>query len=154
MPRLPATFHPSRWRHALLLAMSLGFVAMGVFLIGKGEGWIAWACTGFFGLCAAVFAANLLPGASSLRLDDEGLLVRSLFREHRIAWRNVTHFRPVRIGMNRFVGFDYRPEVPTHHRLRKLNSAVAGIEGMLPDRYGMRVEDLADLLNALLDARR
>lgn len=134
--------------------MSLAFVAIGVFLVRQGHGWIAWANIGFFGLCAVAFAINLLPGASSLRLDEDGFTVRSLFREGRTAWRDVTGFRPVRIGMNEFVGFDYRPDVPEHRRMRKLNSRITGIEGMLPDRYGMRGEALADLMNAVRDARR
>lgn len=154
LPRLPVTLYPSRWRHALLLVVSAGFVAMGVFLLGKGEDWVAWACIGFFGLGVLAFAANLLPGASSLRLDGDDFTIRSLFRERRIAWQDVTGFRPVRIGTNQFVGFDYLPGVSERLRLRRLNSGVAGIEDMLPDRYGMRGEALADLMNTVRDARR
>lgn len=149
-PALPLTLQPSRLRLATLLLVSLGLAAMGVSLVSQGKAWPGWSCALFFGVVAAVFAASLLPGANGLRIDDDGFAIRSLFCERRVAWRDVAGFAPVWIGNNRFVGFDYLPDVPERRRIRGFNRAITGIEGILPDRYGMRIETLAGLMNVLL----
>jgi hypothetical protein len=155
LPALPRELAPTRWKHALLLVASLGFVAMGVFLLGRDNAFIAWGCIGFFGLGAFVFAINLLPGASGLRLEDSGFVVRSLFRSHRTAWKDVAGFRPARIGGRVVVGFDDAPGAAARgSRMRAINSALAGVEGALPDNDGLGGSELADLLNGLLSAHR
>ncbi|MFT3897333.1 MAG: STM3941 family protein [Thermomonas sp.] len=155
MPALPLELSPSRWKYALLLATSLGFVAIGVFLLPRGQALPAWGCIVFFGLCALVFAASLLPNASGLRLDEDGFVVRSLFRSHRTQWTQVAAFRPVRIGNRTLVGFDYAPSAAgPGTRMRGVSSALAGVEGAFPDNYGLPARELADLLNGLLATRR
>lgn len=154
LPVLPLELAPTRWKYALLLLLSVGFVAMGVYLLPAGQGMLAWGCIGFFGLCALVFAISLLPNASGLRLEDTGFVVRSLFRSHRTEWKDVGGFRPVRIGNRVVVGFDYIPgALSPNARLRRVSSALAGVEGALPDNYGLSAEALADLLNRVQAAQ-
>lgn len=146
------TLRPSRWRFLWLLLVSLGFVLMGAALVRQGDTLVGWSNIIFFGLCAVAFTANLLPNASYLRLEADGFVLCSLFRKHRIAWRDVTGFRPARIGVSLFVGFDYRDEVPAGRRVRGINKRLTGIEGMLPDRYGMSIDGLVELMNARREA--
>lgn len=156
VPTLPATLLPSRLKYSLLLVLSLVFVAMGAFLLTQQASAVAaWGCIVFFGLGAIVFALILfVPGASSLQLDTNGFVVRSLFRSHRTAWKDVAGFRPVRIGVKKFVGFDFAPGVPASRKLRRVNSAMVGAEAALPDSYGVSVDKLSGLLNDLLATHR
>jgi hypothetical protein len=72
--------------------------------------------------------ATLLPGAGGLRPDERGFVVRSLFRSHRTDWQDVAGFRPIRVGLNAFVGFDLVPGTASAPRLRRANAALAGAE--------------------------
>ncbi|TDK24952.1 hypothetical protein E2F46_07170 [Luteimonas aestuarii] len=137
---------PSRWRLLLLLAGSLGFVALGVLLVREGEAWVAWSCIVFFGLCALVAIVSLLPGAGGLWLDAQGFKVRSLYRTWSVRWQDVAGFHPARIGPNRMVCWDYAPGYRPQQRIRRFSRGVAGAEAALPESYGMQVDALAVLL--------
>lgn len=82
------TLRPRRSTAVWLLLGSLAFVAIGIWM-GSEEGWIGHAIAAFFGLCAAVAAVQLLPGASSLRIDRDGFTCRSLFRSWSVRWDEV-----------------------------------------------------------------
>src|SRR5690242_9260050 len=87
----PVSLQPSRRKWLLILAGSLGFVAIGIWALRRGtsdELWMMWAATAFFGLCAVVAAAMLLPRAGGLVLDHEGFVMTSLFRSHRTRWKD------------------------------------------------------------------
>lgn len=88
----------------MLLLASVAFVAIGVWLIPEKPA-IAYANIGFFGLCAAVFLLQLHPKCSYLILRPEGFTFCALFRKHAVRWQDTEAFTPVRIGMNKFVGW-------------------------------------------------
>lgn len=77
---------------------------------------IGWATAGFFGLCAVVAGVTLLPRAAYLRLE-----------------RGAGH-----------VGFDFSPEAEPAGAA--IASKMAGVQGGLPDTYGLKPEELAELL--------
>ncbi|HEU5058858.1 MAG TPA: hypothetical protein VFU21_20130 [Kofleriaceae bacterium] len=154
----PQTLYPKRSTTAWLLLGSSAFVVVGVWM-GREEGWIGYACAAFFGLCAAVAIVHLVPGASSLSIDGDGLSCRSLFRRWSVRWDDIDRFYPVAIRqggvrVHQMVGWDYLPGRGPPGRGRRLSSAIAGCEGALPDTYGMTAQELADLLNRLLDESR
>jgi hypothetical protein len=126
----------------------LAFAALGVLIIVvDGSAW-GWAAVGFFGLGAIVLGATLLPGVSELRLDKEGFKVRSLFRTGRFRWSDVQNIRPVSIPPSRIVrvGFDFAPNA--RPAAAWLSASLAGVEGCLPENYGLRPEELANVLDA------
>lgn len=137
---------PSRRRTAGLVALCLLFVALGSALIAAGNGLVGGIAVLFFGLGAAVLGTNLLPGAAELRLDREGLEVRSLFRSRRFRWSDVHGFRPVTIppAHSAVVGFDFSPGARPAGA--SLASSLAGVEGALPNTYGLSAAELATLL--------
>ena len=148
MQQLPVTFRSSRKKMALLLLISSIFVVGGVWLLPR-EPLIAVACIVFFGLGVVVAAINFHPRSSYLTLTKEGLLFASLFRKHFVAWSSVQTFEPVSINLNKMVGWNYTPEFRESARLRRISTALAGVEAGLPDTYGMSAADLAGLLNEL-----
>jgi len=138
--------HPKRAKQVALFIVCAGFAAIALVMVrnGKSAGWFPLAV---FGLGAFVFALQLLPGASYLKLDSEGLTVRSLFRSSSFAWGDISGFAPGLVGGNRGVVFDLVPGSNRQSRLRRFNSAAFGAECALPDTYGLSSEHLAGLLN-------
>lgn len=141
---LPAVelLRPSPWKMLGLLAISAGFVWMAV-VIGDRHLLLAWLCGGFFGLCALVALLSLLPGANHLRLDTDGIELRSLFRVTRWGWRDVVRFGATRVGLHTMVGIDFADHVGAAARLRRVNRGLTGFDGALPDTYGHRAAALA-----------
>jgi len=147
-PSLPLELHPSRTRIVVLLLGSLAFVAIGVWLIPTRPV-TAYVNIGLFGLCAAVFLLQLHPRCSYLILRADGFTFCALFRKHAIRWQDTKGFVPVRVGINKLVGWSYSNAFQAHARARALNQALAGVDAALPDSYGMRPEELANFLNHL-----
>ncbi len=133
---------PSPWKRLALLAISAGFVWVAL-VVGARHPLIAWLCGGFFGSCALVALVSLLPGANHLRLDADGLELRSLFRATRWGWRDVVRFGPTRVGLHTTVGIDFADHVDAAARLRRVNRGLTGFDGALPDTYGHRAPALA-----------
>jgi hypothetical protein len=124
------------------------FVAIGIWLIPT-QPVVGYGNIGLFGLGAAVFLLQLHPKCSYLILRADGFTFCSLFRKHSVRWQDTKAFLPVHIGMSKLVGWSYSNAFQSHARVRALNQAFAGIDAALPDSYGMRSEDLANLLNHL-----
>jgi len=146
---LPSTelLRPSPWKMLALLAISAGFVWVAVGIADRNL-LIAGLCGGFFGLCALVALVSLLPGANHLRLDADGIELRSLFRVTRWGWRDVVRFGPTRVGLHTMVGIDFADHVDAAARLRRVNRGLTGFDGALPDTYGHKAADLSAKLEA------
>jgi hypothetical protein len=147
---------PGRVKSLLMLGVSLTFVAVG--LLGllwpradgaaeEEERWAMWACVVFFGLGVIVCVLQFLPRSSFLRLGPEGFTIRALYRERTYRWEDVDTFGVTQVSFNKMVGFNFAPHFDRAARLRRVNKAIAFFEGALPDTYGMKAEDLADLMN-------
>ena len=144
---------PSRLSWLLVLAISLAFVVGGLLALfgprpAKPEdAWGMWLCVGFFGLVAGVALLQFLPQSSFLRLHADGFTVRTLYREATYRWEDVDTFGVMVVRLHKMVGFNYAPHFDRAKRLRRAVAAVAGFEGALPDTYGMKAEELANLMN-------
>ena len=139
---------PSRWKLAVQSAAALVFVAAGVVTIAKGAGLAGVLATLFFALCAAVFLAQLAPGASYLLITPEGFSFCTLFRKSAfMRWDDVGEFRAVRLPPfgRKIVMFDTGGS--SMRGLRALNRALAGASAGLPDTYGMKARELAETMN-------
>jgi hypothetical protein len=141
---------PDRLKHLGLLVLALAFVAVGIWMIGRGDP-TGWLSTGFFGLCAGVFAANLLPQASYLKLTRDGFEFVTLFRHQQLRWADVSGFRAARVAGRKMVLMDLNNDAlmqtATAKRLAAVSLAIAGAAAALPDTYGMTAEALAEVLN-------
>ena len=129
------------------LAGSLAFVTGGVWL-QPDHALSGYAAIGFFALCAIVFGVNLLPHSSYLRVTSEGFTMCSMFRSRFVGWREVGRFGVTRIGTRKIVGWDPTDSLP---KLGKVSQMLCGYACALPDTYGRKAEELAELLNQLRD---
>jgi hypothetical protein len=155
MDSSPCVLYPSRIRSLAFLLVSVLFVLGGIWLREDGSV-AAWLTIVVFGLSAAVFSANLLPGSSYLKLTSEGFERRVLFRTHSEAWKNIQRFEAYRnpTSSSRLVGFFYEPDYASSARGaagRKISRSMVGVDGALPDTYGMSADELAELMNNWLE---
>ena len=144
---LTAILRPSKRRFLPLLGASLLFVIAGLWMIPRGHVFVGWMSVVFFGLGALVFAAQFLPNSSFLKLDDQGFTVRAIYREHFFRWSQVRDCRPLNIGMNTMVGYDFAAEVERSRTVR-LARTLSACDAALPNTYGMKPEALAQLMNS------
>jgi len=162
----------SRRRAVLLLPAGLVFVALG-FLMGIRvigfPGWlgllariVGWFALVFFGLAVPLALFQLLTNQSYLLLRDDGFQMYGIRKSRLVPWSEVGPFTAMTLpnpllaplpkwirgpGAPKMVFFDYLPGVPSHQRLRSLNQALTGHEAGLADTYGLKAEELADLMN-------
>lgn len=149
---LPQTFYPKRSSTIMLFLGSASFVAIGIWLGISGEP-MGYLCAAFFGLCLGVAIVQLIPGSSYLTLTCEGFEFAAMFRRSFIAWEDATEFgvttmRSGGLAVNRMVGFNYT-EPAKRASGRSLAKALAGFEGGLPDCYGFKALELAEMMERL-----
>lgn len=144
----PVIIRASRTRGLWLMIGSGAFVAIALMPLASGgsEGPLVFPLV-FFGLCGLI-GLCLLISPSRLEISPSGITQTVLWRTARFAWSDVHAFRPATIGLtNKTVGFDYLVERPSRGGLRRLNSAIAGVQGSLAAGWEIKPEPLADLLN-------
>lgn len=146
--RLPMRLQPRRLKTIGLLAICIAFVVVGFLMSGK-EPVMGYLCVGLFGLGIPVFLAQLLPGRSYLELTKNGFTVASPFRRTTIKWQDVAGFAVATISRNQMVGWRFSKAYAGQATSRKLSGALTGVEGVLPDTYGMKAEELAGLMNGI-----
>lgn len=149
-PAIPLTLHPSRKRTALLFAVSAMFVAGSILMVRNGRP-SGYFCGGFFALCLLVIGVQFHPKASCLHLAAEGFTVRSLFRAgYTVPWNCVEKFVVGRFLLQSMVCWNFVPGYPAWRRARRFSRALCGHEAGLHDTYGMKPQELAELLNSLV----
>lgn len=153
MPPLQPTrlvLRPSRMKHLLFLLLSCTSSVVGVWMVLDDQGSKGWFVLVVFGVCAAVFGVQLLPGASWLELTVDGFCFCSLFRKSAfIPWTSVTPFAVAPVADNTVVVFS--SERGSKSRFARINVAITGATEALPDTYGHSPESLAALLNEWRD---
>lgn len=147
----PVVLRPGRRRAVVLLIVSL------VFAVGAGFGFagsrqvILAAGVVLFGLGVVMWTLMLIPGRTYLRIAADGLLVHGPLKVQRYAWDVMATVSAYEIGngygTTRQVGFTRRDQ-PVRRRgvLRAMGRGMSGVDVALPDTYGLRNTELAELL--------
>lgn len=152
MPFPEKKFYPDRLKHVGLLAASLIFVAIGIWM-GVGGDWVGFLCAAFFGLGIPIFTIQMLPGASFIRLSEDDFEFCSLFRASVIKWSDVSEFgiitqRQMGAKVHEMVGWNYIRTPEKRSLGRSISSSIAGMEAGLPYTYGHSVEELLGIMEA------
>ena len=88
----------------------------------------------------------LLPGASSLELDEEGFQATRFYQRHRARWQDVKRFEAVAQYRSPEKIIVYDDVNSPNTLLVKVNKALADHNAFLPDTYGLPGEELAWLM--------
>lgn len=150
----PIVLRPKKSPAIWLLIGCGTFVAAGLW-VAREQGWIGYLCAGFFALGIPVAVVELLPGSTYLQIADDGLTFANLFRVHTIPWNVVDEFfvvslKQTGLPVHKMVAFNYVESYDRAQLGRRINAAIANCEGALPDTYGQKAEDLAEILNRCL----
>ena len=144
----PVVIRARRWKTALAVLAGVGFVAVGVWAIGRGglEGMIIG------GVGVLVFGPMTLAGfgllirPSELRLDGEGFQLSGGFRRPvRPAWADIEHFLVWSSHGTRLVGWLCRPGRKPKGALAAANRKL-GLDGALPTGWPLGPEALFALM--------
>jgi Bacterial PH domain len=153
---------PRKKKWALLLLICLGFVAGGLLMLRDPhvDQFKGYFCVIFFGASAVVVLVQFVPGSNFLRLDSEGLTVRTIWRTQSLRWSDIERFGVAEFSTthgflrqrHQLVGYDYSasyPHVDQWRTLKNMNRGISGFEASLPDNYGWDNAELAEHLNTL-----
>lgn len=127
--------HTSRWRTALVLAGSLGFVVIGVWMVGvigpvpvsRRAGplmtvFFGWIGILLFGMCAAVLAKRWWKNAERLRISRSGIRLTE-WSDQTISWDEIYDVAEWRSKSTKFIILHLRD--PSRFR----GNGLAGLTG-------------------------
>ncbi len=136
----------------IVLVSTAGLILL-VFLIWVGLGGTTAAPFGYwaFTLVLSVgwlwLTVHRLHPAYYLQLDRRGFTVHGPIRSHFVPWNEVDHFYVTSIGKWPVSRVGFETHVPLEQGFLAYVRANLFNEGMLPDSFSMRAEDLVDLMN-------
>lgn len=144
------TLYPGKQKWLGVLVISTLFVLTAVFLITDEPLTLRAMVGGFFGLGVPLSLLQLFGTSSWLRLEETGFEYAQFGRKFRYDWANVSEFglwkmKQGLLTTSSHVGFS--TEANSAKLLGKINNALVGASGTLPDTYGMSAEKLAELMN-------
>lgn len=135
----------------LIGLLSAAFVAGGVEMIRDGDT-TGWGVALFFGLCLLVSVYMLTPNAIRLKIDQDGLEMKTLAKPMKIAWQDVDSFYVATISTGhaktKMIGIKFSDSYMQAKAMRKVASAITGIEGAIPDNFSLPADKLCELLNS------
>jgi hypothetical protein len=133
------TIRPSRLHDGLL---ALGCLIMGIGLLRVEDATVEGAAYmgAFLLFCAAVVMATHLPGCTGVWLDDDGFLVRDLYKSRRYRWVEVGPFVVRRRLLGFGVDFPYTPPGKTTAETCSLPRGLGGSGWKIAERMNRRRE--------------
>ncbi len=148
------TLYPKKSSAIVLLLVCVAFVVMGLWL-ARSHGWMGYLCAGFFSLGIPLAIIRLLPGSTYLEIEEEGLTISEEFRKTLVPLNVIDEFFVVKlkrtgVTVHKMVGFNFVQSYDRSTIGRGVAKAFSECEGALPDTYGMKAEELAELLNSKL----
>jgi hypothetical protein len=148
---LPYTLPLNKRPQWLMLAAGLGLIPLGCWLVSRGD-LMGWLCLGVGVVIGLIALATLLPGAHALTLEEDGILIRTFYREQRIRWEEIGSFGTYELEFgkrkSRFVGFNFAEGARPTTALMRQSRQTIGYEAGVPAVAGFTAEELAALLEA------
>lgn len=138
---------PSKKKYILVFLLFLLFSTIGIMMISSGaiSGWFV-ASFGILGLIVSILA----PSITSLLITPAGFTEKSLLRSTFYKWSDIKKFNTGRPGGLSMVTFEFSDSYKQNENARAFSKGFSGYETGLHDTYGMKAEDLTNLLNQRL----
>jgi hypothetical protein len=100
-----------------------------------------------FGLGSVFTLGNIIYG-SYLKLNEEGFELKFSFKKNFTKWKDVNRFSVSIIGRKKFVSYEYSNSYRKQEGAREFAKMISGTEAILPDNFGKKTEELADIMNS------
>lgn len=110
--------------------------------------WVGWLGVGIAVVACAMYIWVVFSPNSRLYLSADGFRFGTLRRISAYRWSDVARFFPLRIGPHDRVCFTFSTRFEGEEKLRRINQKFGGFDRFLPDDYGMKAGELADLLES------
>ncbi|MBP3757797.1 MAG: hypothetical protein J6I61_11030 [Prevotella sp.] len=156
----------SLWKNGLLVAVCLGFTAIGIFLIISGkDSFLAWLGTLFFGI-GGLFMLWLvlrerITHTPYYLITDDSIIMNSGLKTSEVHFADVECFFLTEVGTaggkTKLIGIQYKENVELQkfedagkagRAIRRFNVSVAGSQEALPaDGLTINPNDLCEMLN-------
>jgi hypothetical protein len=145
---LPTKLLPNKQKYSILLLISIVFTLLGAWMIFNGDDMGYWAI-GLFGVIGIpVFLMQIFTNKNYLELDSEKFTYSTFITKKTFYWKDVEAFDLWKIHNNKFVRWlpnaNYQGE-PVKPVVKSIVSKAL----MLPDTYGMKAEDLVEMMNEI-----
>ena len=129
-----------------LILLAIGFVVIGVYMIRDGR-LMGWLVALFFGAAVPILTIQITQGSGYLKIDKSGIHIGTIrSKDTTYYWEDLSEFGVVSINGNKMVSLSYADSYKKEKLGRSVASGLAGVEGALPDTYGLKAEELAILL--------
>jgi hypothetical protein len=150
MVQLPEeiTLHPSRKKWGFIFTICALLCSCGVCLIWQQPGVKAWAMVLFLAFGAAAGLTLLVSRKAYLTLYADRFEQSMLGRRLNYRWNQVSAFHVWQHQHHSVVCFDV---VEDESVLGEMNRGLAGASGFLSDSFGLKADDLAELMNRFRD---
>lgn len=106
---------------------------------------LGYAFTGFFIFSAIASLIPMFPNQSFLNLDVHGFTIRSMFKTAKIKWHEVESFESAKRNMRDTVVYTFVNKGVENRNYMNLENLL-GKKEVLPDNYGMKAGELAELM--------
>jgi hypothetical protein len=149
----PETIVQSRWKTMLLMLVSIGFVAIGLYLltqpVSQGHLLATWGAIGLFGLGVPISAVSIVrPRTLTLDADDFTMAGGLQRAPMRILWSDIDSFSVYRLPRGgKMIGVRYRAGRGPQGMLARALRAV-GPGGALPTGWALSPDAVVERLNA------
>jgi hypothetical protein len=130
----------SKYLRSLVSSVVFSVLSIKLLLISGSLLWLIPSV--LFVLAGIASFIPLLPNQSYLRLELPGITIRSMFRTIKIQWNEVENFYTERKNQRDVVAFKFTKKKTNYLNIKNLYSKTE----CLPDDYGMKAGELADLL--------
>ena len=144
-PLQEITLYPSRTKW-ILLSVVCGLFALLGFVIGVTGDAHGWIVAAIFGSLTAYSIWHLNSRSNYLRLTPTGFEVRAPMRKYDVRWNEIADFGAVIWRRNLFVVFNFNNPTSGDAKRRAQNRRVLSYDEMIPETYGLSVEELAEIL--------
>jgi len=124
--------------------LCLGILVL--FLPGTGSILVGIIMILLFGTGSFLSIANAFNG-SYLKLTDDGFEVKFSFKKYFTNWKDVKSFSVTPITSNRFVSYTFSDSYNKQEIGRNIAKSLSGSEAILPDSFGKKPEELAEIMN-------
>ena len=127
----------------------LGYAVMGMAVLGLGFMWRRVSpVPGYIVMALAViFAVMQFVRRPTLVLERDGFTTTSLFGAEHTRWEDIDRFEARKVAGRKVVAMDLAKGGGSSRPKARAFGLLPRAEPMLPHTYGLRVDELADLMN-------